>query len=80
MLESACICALQTVLEPDQTYALISLKVSHRHALPRTKQRLRAEGWVIGCEGRTSMTRAALSDEQGVPLANATATFSILSA
>lgn len=77
MLESACLCALQTLLAPGQAYVLASLKLSHRRPLAKRPPPLRAEGRVIGSRGGQRIAWARLRDAEGALLATATAAFQI---
>jgi uncharacterized protein (TIGR00369 family) len=74
LLDSACGCAVHSVLSASQAYTTLELKVAYHKAITRDTGLLRAEGLVISAGRRAAFAEARLVDAQGKLYASATST------
>ena len=78
VLDTACGCAVHSVLPPDTGFTTLELKISyHRAVTPRTG-RLRAVGVVLSSGRRVAFSEAKLFDAQDRLLASATSSLLIM--
>ncbi|MEA9984993.1 MULTISPECIES: PaaI family thioesterase [Subtercola] len=78
LLDSACGCAVHSLLTADQAYTTLELKVSYLRAMTVDTGEVRAEATVIKMGGRAAFTEARLTDAQGRLLATATSTLLVM--
>ncbi len=78
LLDSACGCAVHSLLKADQAYTTLELKVSYLRAITSDTGEVRAEAKVIKLGGRAAFTEATLTDAQGTLLATATSTLLVI--
>ncbi|RFA09524.1 thioesterase [Subtercola boreus] len=78
LLDSACGCAVHSLLKADQAYTTLELKVSYLRGMTVDTGEVRAEGRVIKMGGRAAFTEATLTDAQGRLLATATSTLLVI--
>ncbi|RFA20620.1 PaaI family thioesterase [Subtercola boreus] len=74
LLDSACGCAVHSLLTADQAYTTLELKVSYLRGMTSETGPVTAEGRVIKMGGRAAFTEATLVDDRGRLLATATST------
>lgn len=74
LLDSACGCAVHSILPAGQGYTTLELKVSYHRALSDTSGPVRAEGKVVSSGRRVAFSEARLVDSQGRLCASATST------
>ena len=74
LLDSACGCAVHSLLSPTQGYTTLELKVAYHRALTHETGRVRAEGTVLSFGKRVAFAEAKLLDEQNRLCASATST------
>lgn len=74
LLDSACGCAIHSVLDAHQAYTTLELKVAFHKAVTRDTGPLRAEGRVISSGRRAGFAEARLCDAGGTLYASATST------
>ena len=78
LLDSACGCAVHSMLMPNQTYTTLELKVSYLKAMSKDTGPVRAEGRVINVGRRVGFAEATLKDAQGKLYATATSTLLVI--
>ncbi len=78
LLDSACGCAVHSMLGPDQGYTTLELKVSYHKGMTAETGEVRAEGKVIQLGRRAAFAEAKLTDGSGRLLASATSTLLIM--
>lgn len=74
LLDSACGCAVHSMLSPTQGYTTLELKVSYLRALTKDTGTVRAEGSVLSFGKRVAFAEAKLLDGTGRVCAAATST------
>lgn len=74
LLDSACGCAVHSMLSADQGYTTLELKVSFHRALTGKSGTVRAEGTVLSIGRRAGFAEAKLIDATGKLCASATST------
>ena len=74
LLDSACGCAVHTVLRPGQAYTTLELKVAYHKAITAATGPMRAEGRVVSSGRRAAFAEADLRDRDGKLYASATST------
>jgi uncharacterized protein (TIGR00369 family) len=79
LLDSACGCAVHSLLKADQAYTTLELKVSYLRGMTSATGEVRAEATVIKMGGRAAFTEARLTDARGTLLATATSTLLVIS-
>ena len=79
LLDSACGCAVHSLLAPGQTYTTLELKVCYLSGLTKDSGRVRAEGTVTKMGRRAAFAEAKLTDGQGRLCATATSTLLVMS-
>ena len=78
LLDSACGCAVHSVLSANQTYTTLELKVSYLRAMTKDTGLVRAEGRVINAGRRVAFAEAMLKDAKGKVYATATSTLLVI--
>ncbi|UFS60127.1 PaaI family thioesterase [Subtercola endophyticus] len=78
LLDSACGCAVHSLLTADQAYTTLELKVSYLRAITSKTGTVTAEATVIKMGGRAAFTEAKLVDARGTLLATATSTLLVI--
>ena len=78
MLDSACGCAVQTMLAADQSYTTLELKVSYIRGLSARSGTVRAEGRAVSVGKRAAFAEATLTDASGTICATATSTLLVM--
>lgn len=74
LLDSACACAVHSMLSASQAHTTLELKVSFHRALTRDTGEVRAEGCVLSFGSRVAFAEAKLTDAAGRVCASATST------
>jgi len=74
LLDSACGCAVHTMLSPEQGYTTLELKIAYHRALTDASGVVRAEGKVMTFGRKAAFAEAKLTDESGRLCASATST------
>jgi uncharacterized protein (TIGR00369 family) len=74
LLDSACGCAVHSMLSPSQAYTTLELKIAYHRALTQESGLVRAEGKVLTFGKRVAFAEAKLLDPQGRLCASATST------
>jgi uncharacterized protein (TIGR00369 family) len=74
LLDSACGCAVHSMLSATQGYTTLELKVAYHRSLTHETGPVRAEGTVLSFGKRVAFSEAKLLDEQGRLCASATST------
>jgi uncharacterized protein (TIGR00369 family) len=74
LLDSACGCAVHSMLSPSQAYTTLELKIAYHRALTQESGLVRAEGKVLTFGKRVAFAEAKLVDPQGRLCASATST------
>jgi uncharacterized protein (TIGR00369 family) len=74
LLDSACGCAVHSMLGPTQGYTTLELKVAYHKAMTADTGRVRAEGRVVTIGRRTAFAEARIIDAEGRLYASATST------
>lgn len=74
LLDSACGCAVHSLLSPTQAYTTLELKIAYHRGLTHESGLLRAEGTVLTFGKRVAFAEAKLLDPQGRLCASATST------
>ena len=77
LLDSACGCAVHSMLTASQGYATLELKVSYHRALNDSSGLVRAEGNVVSIGRRAAFAEARLTDAAGKLCASAKSTLLI---
>jgi len=72
LLDSACGCAVHTLLAASRTYTTIDLKVSFHRALSAASGEVRAEATVLSMGSRVAFAQGKLTDGEGRLCASAT--------
>lgn len=78
LLDSACGCAVHTMLGADQAYSTLELKVSYHRAMTEATGPVRAIGNVISLGRRAAFSEAKLTDANGRLYASATSTLIVM--
>jgi uncharacterized protein (TIGR00369 family) len=78
LLDSACGCAVHTMLTAEQAYSTLELKVSYHRAMTAETGTVRAVGTVISLGRRAGFSEARLTDASGRLYASATSTLIIM--
>lgn len=78
LLDSACGCAVHTVLNAQQAYTTLELKVAFHKAMNAQTGVVRAEGKVLTFGRRVAYSEAKLTDASGRLLASATSTLLVM--
>jgi uncharacterized protein (TIGR00369 family) len=78
LLDSACGCAVHSMLSPTQTYSTLELKVAYHRPLTDKTGRIRAEGKVVSLGRRAGFAEATLTDASGRLYATATSTLLVM--
>jgi uncharacterized protein (TIGR00369 family) len=79
LLDSACGIAVHTMLEPDQGFTTLELKVSYLRGMNERTGPVRAEGRVVNIGRRVAFAEADIRDADGRLMATATSTLLVLS-
>jgi len=79
LLDSACGCAVHSLLTADQTYTTLELKVAFHKAMTKDTGLVRAEGKVLSMGRRAAFSEAKLTDAEGRLYASATSTLLVMS-
>src|ERR1700748_1379557 len=74
LLDSACGCAVHSMLTAEQAYTTLELKVSYHKAITSDTGLVRAEGKVLSIGRRAAFAEARLTNAEGRLLASATST------
>jgi uncharacterized protein (TIGR00369 family) len=74
LLDSACGCAVHSMLRPGQKYTTLELKVAYHKAMTDKTGLVRAEGKVLSIGRRAAFAEARLTDAAGRLYASATST------
>jgi uncharacterized protein (TIGR00369 family) len=74
LLDSACGCAVHSMLSPTQGYTTLELKVAYHRAITKDTGPIEAVGTVTTFGRRVAFAEAKLSDAQGRLLGSATST------
>ncbi len=74
LLDSACGCAVHTMLSAEQGYTTLELKVAYHKAMTAETGPVQAEGRVLSIGRRTAFAEAKLTDAAGRLYASATST------
>ena len=78
LLDSACGCAVHSLLKADQAYTTLELKISYLRAITAETGEVTADAKVIKMGGRAAFTEATLTDARGTLLATATSTLLVI--
>lgn len=78
LLDSACGCAIHSMLSATQTYTTLELKVSYLKAMTKDTGPVRAEGRVVSIGRRVGFAEATLKDANGKVYATATSTLLVI--
>ncbi|HQT74660.1 MAG: thioesterase [Acidiphilium sp. 37-67-22] len=78
LLDSACGCAVHTMLTAEQAYSTLELKVSYHRAMTAETGVVRAVGTVISLGRRAGFSEAKLTDASGRLYASATSTLIVM--
>lgn len=74
LLDSACGCAVHSILRADQAYTTLELKVAYHRGMSSETGPVRAEGKIISMGKRVAFAEARITDEKGKLYASATST------
>jgi uncharacterized protein (TIGR00369 family) len=74
LLDSACGCAVHSMLSATRAYTTLDLKVAYHRAITHATGEVRAEGTVLSLGGRVAFAEAKLVDLQGRLYASASST------
>jgi uncharacterized protein (TIGR00369 family) len=77
LLDSACGCAVHTMLSASQSYTTLELGVSYHRGLNAKSGPVRAEGYVVSIGRRAAFAEAKLTDSSGRLCASASSTLMI---
>lgn len=78
LLDSACGCACQSKLGPDQIHTTLELKVAYHKAITKETGKVRAEGRIASIGRRAAFSEAKLVDGTGRLLASATSSLLVM--
>lgn len=78
LLDSACGCAVHSMLRPGQGYTTLELKVAYHRAITADTGRVRAEGRLLSFGRRAAFAEAKLTDTAGRLLASATSSLLVI--
>lgn len=78
LLDSACGCAIHTMLSATQAYTTLELKVAYHKAITVDTGLIRAEGKALSFGRRAAFSEAKLTDASGRLLASATSTLLVM--
>jgi uncharacterized protein (TIGR00369 family) len=78
LLDSACGCAVHSMLGPGEGYTTLELKVAYHRAMTEATGEVRAEGRVVTIGRRTAFAEATLKDAAGRLYASATSTLLVM--
>lgn len=79
LLDSACGCAVHSLLDESQAYTTLELKIAYHKPIRAETGRVRAEGSVVSLGRRVAFAEARLLDAQDRLLASATSTLLVFS-
>ena len=79
LLDSACGIAVYSMLQPDQGFTTLELKVSYLRGMNETTGPVRAEGRIVNIGRRVAFAEADIRDADGRLMATATSTLLVLS-
>jgi uncharacterized protein (TIGR00369 family) len=79
LLDSACGCAVHSLLEEGQSYTTLELKVSYHKAITVETGPVRAEGKILSLGRRAAFAEARLTDAAGRLHASATSSLLVMS-
>jgi uncharacterized protein (TIGR00369 family) len=80
LLDSACGCAVHSMLKPGQKYTTLELKIAYHKAMTDQTGPVRAEGKVLSMGRRAAFSEARLTDAAGRLYASATSTLLVIDA
>jgi uncharacterized protein (TIGR00369 family) len=80
LLDSACGCAVHSMLAAGQGYTTLELKVAYHKAMTSKTGKVRAEGRVLSFGRRAAFAEARLVDAEGRLYASATSTLLVMGA
>ena len=78
LLDSACGCAVHSMLAAGQGYTTLELKVAYHRAMTSRTGKVRAEGRVLSFGRRAGFSEAKLTDADGKLYASATSSLLVL--
>lgn len=78
LLDSACGCAVHSMLSEAQTYTTLDLNVSYLRGMSSDTGEVTATGTVVKFGRRTAFARAELVNKKGIVLATATSTLLVM--
>ena len=78
LLDSACGCAVHSMLAAGQGYTTLELKVAYHRAMTSKTGRIRAEGQVVSFGRRAAFSQGKLIDGEGRLYASATSTLLVV--
>ena len=78
LLDSACGCAVHSMLAPGQGYTTLELKVAYHKAMTSKTGKVRAEGRVMSFGRRAAFAEAKLIDAEGRLYASATSSLLVI--
>ena len=78
LLDSACGIAVHSMLQPDQGFTTLELKVSYLRGMSDKTGPVRAEGRVVNIGRRVAFAEADIRDAEGRVMATATSTLLVL--
>lgn len=78
LLDSACGCAVHTLLRAGQRYTTLELKVAYHRAMTDKTGTVRAEGKVVTMGRRAAFAEARLTDAAGTLYASASSTLLVI--
>lgn len=79
LLDSACGCAVHSLLEEGQSYTTLELKVAYHKAITVETGPVRAEGKILSLGRRAAFAEARLTDAAGRLHASATSSLLVMS-
>ena len=79
LLDSACGIATHTMLQPDQGYTTLELKISYIRGMNAETGPVRAEGRIVNMGRRVAFAEASITDAKGRVMATATSTLLVMS-
>ena len=79
LLDSACGCAVHSMLDAGQGYTTLELKVAYHKPITSKTGKVRAEGRLLSFGRRAAFAEARLTDTSGRLLASATSSLLVIS-
>ena len=79
LLDSACGCAVHSMLQAGQTYTTLELKIAYHKAMTTETGPVRATGTLLSFGRRAAFAEAKLTDASGRLYASATSTLLVMS-